>query len=366
MKICTLFLLFVLGWINFAIAQKESYQIKTNRAIPDLGAVTINFDNFSISKIDNISLELAVEHTYIGDLIIKLVGPNNNTVTLHNRSGYWKNDLNLLVDTETDNVLKKFIGETAIGSWSLQVFDKARWDIGEVVVFKLLISGEIESPVTNTDCASNSLRDPYKALRGLCGNEFKQKLKDMISTNTNLGYRRARQIMFGQLDNVEGRVCSVYSPECIQTTSIPDGNVMNCEHTWPQSLGASGIAKSDLHHLYPTNSRKNSLRGNWPFCDVEEVISGDDYSALGYNSSGAKCFEPPSGHKGNVARSMFYFSIRYGFEIEQQQEAYLRQWHQLDQIDEKETRRNEDIEVVQNNRNPFVDHPEFVSIIDDY
>ncbi|MBL6989855.1 MAG: endonuclease [Bacteriovoracaceae bacterium] len=213
---------------------------------------------------------------------------------------------------------------------------------------------------------STDLESVYQPLINLCNDDFKKKLKQIISTNKNLGYRRARQIMFGELDNFGGVVCSVYSKDCVKTKGIPNSRVMNCEHTWPQSRGASGIAKSDLHHLYPTNPSKNSLRSNWPFCDVKTVISGDEDSALGYSEFNTRCFEPPIDHKGNVARSLFYFSIRYDYRINKEEEDYLKKWHKLDVVDQREIDRNADIKKDQKNSNPFIDHPSFISVIADF
>ena len=51
---------------------------------------------------------------------------------------------------------------------------------------------------------------------------------------------------------------------------------MNTEHTWPQSKGATGAAKSDLHHLFPTDSKANSIRGNHPFGIVTGAVSWSD------------------------------------------------------------------------------------------
>ena len=118
--------------------------------------------------------------------------------------------------------------------------------------------------------------DPlYKPLIGLCGVSFKKKLWEKIATNKYLDYKNARHIMFSFLDNFGGEVCGVYSGTCIRTRDIPDPRKYNTEHSWCQSWGATGKAKSDLHHLYPVKSNLNSKRNNFPFCEVSEVLWAD-------------------------------------------------------------------------------------------
>jgi endonuclease I len=77
-------------------------------------------------------------------------------------------------------------------------------------------------------------------------------------------------------------------------------------------------------------------------------------------------FEPPETHKGNVARSLFYFSIRYGLRISPEEEAYLKMWNKQDPVDQEEMIRNNEIYKTQGSRNPFVDHPELADRIQDF
>ena len=77
-------------------------------------------------------------------------------------------------------------------------------------------------------------------------------------------------------------------------------------------------------------------------------------------------FEPPANHKGNVARALFYFSLRYDLRIKPYEEMVLRQWNILDPVDSEEVRRNTLIEKIQGNRNPFVDDSELVNLISDF
>ena len=211
----------------------------------------------------------------------------------------------------------------------------------------------------------NDLESEYKPLIGTCNKEFKSKLQKIISTNIDLGYWQARNLMFSFLDNKNGVVCGVYVDKCVETQGIPNSSEMNCEHSWPQSRGATGIAKSDLHHLYPVSSRVNSRRSNHPFCNVDVVKTEENGSYLGDSFSGTRCFEPRPEHKGDVARSMIYFAVRYGHKIDQEQEDFFREWMREDVVSAKEKLRNDRIESVQMNRNPFVDYPEFSNFMSD-
>ena len=154
---------------------------------------------------------------------------------------------------------------------------------------------------------------------------------------------------------------------------IPDNKILNVEHTWPQSRFNKQLPKdtqkSDLHHLFPADSLLNAIRGSHPFGEVthEEKMLKCGESHYGLGTSGTEdIFEPPQAHKGNVARALFYFSIRYDLPIEDQEEAVLRQWNQEDPVDDQERARNDRIFEIQKNRNPFVDFPELVDRISSF
>jgi deoxyribonuclease-1 len=150
---------------------------------------------------------------------------------------------------------------------------------------------------------------------------------------------------------------------------FPVNRNINVEHTWPQSKfpkRKSIVQKSDLHHLYPTDSNANSSRGNFPFAEVTSVntLEGCDASKRGYSpDTGGISFMPPAHQKGNVARALFYFSVRYNVKIPDYEEIFLRQWNLIDPVDEFEIRRNDLIEQVQGNRNIFIDEPDYVAFI---
>lgn len=150
---------------------------------------------------------------------------------------------------------------------------------------------------------------------------------------------------------------------------FPVNKNINVEHTWPQSKfpkRKSIVQKSDLHHLYPTDSKANSKRGNFPFAEIirGQSLEGCAASTKGYSSAtGGDNFMPPAHQKGNVARALFYFSVRYNVAIPDHEEIFLRQWNLIDPVDEFELRRNDLIEKVQGNRNIFIDEPDYADFI---
>lgn len=206
--------------------------------------------------------------------------------------------------------------------------------------------------------------------------------------HTAIGYTNARKFLFGDFYLVrQGNDYGVKDLYCQRVALaaefpgakpgpnvVPDPNVMNAEHTWPQSkfsrLFPQDDQKSDLHHLYPTDSQMNSKRGNEEFgnvgVDSEQLKCS--VSRLGNPKSGVKAivFEPPAGHRGNVARAVFYFSTRYKMQVSPLQEATLKEWNRADPVDEEEKARNERIFDLQKNRNPFVDFPELADRISDF
>jgi endonuclease I len=154
---------------------------------------------------------------------------------------------------------------------------------------------------------------------------------------------------------------------------MPNHTDYNIEHSWPQSRfsgrGSKGMQKSDLHHLYPTDSRFNSTRGNMLFGEVEDSMIGGDESCpskMGYDRGNKRVFEPPREHKGNLARSLFYFSVRYQIRIPDSEERVLRAWHQADPVDAEEQLRNNLVYKYQKNRNPFVDYPYLTRYIQNF
>lgn len=203
----------------------------------------------------------------------------------------------------------------------------------------------------------------------------------------SVGYKAAREQLFGFLflKGLSHDTYSLTTAYCqtditnddlstndpLAPFQIPDSHVVNTEHIWPQSQFSNAFSdslqKADLHILLPELSHVNSLRNNHPFGNVASGhISPCEGAALGKSSSGRTVFEPHDKVKGDVARALFYFSVRYKRPIDSAQESTLRDWHQDDPIDADEELHNEQVFKIQKNRNPFIDNPLWVDEIQDF
>ncbi|NNJ55332.1 MAG: T9SS type A sorting domain-containing protein [Bacteroidia bacterium] len=201
----------------------------------------------------------------------------------------------------------------------------------------------------------------YSATFNKSYQDLKNELKSIISAGyTNLGYSGARDKMYGDIDNVGGKITCVYTGRqaTFNTRAGANSNSFNCEHTWPQSkFNSNEPERADIHHLFPTDVNANSRRGSYPF----GVVSSASWSEGGSKLGGGK-FEPRNEQKGATARAMLYFAIRYqDYEnFIDSQEDLLKQWHSTYVPSAFEIIRNNKIFSYQKNRNPFVDHPEFI------
>lgn len=206
--------------------------------------------------------------------------------------------------------------------------------------------------------------------------------------HTPLSYSQARDVVLGELDLMEDNghyaLKDVYCQDMYTDKDFrrgqgpkqghaPDHTVFNIEHTWPQSRFSSKFSKayqkSDLNILYGASQKANSSRGNIEFADVQtEQSPVCPKVRRGWVRGNGKTlyFEPPDEHKGNVARAIFYFAVRYQMKVSQVEEESLRRWHGLDPVDDQERDRHERIFKIQKVRNPFIDHPEMVDMIADF
>ena len=158
-----------------------------------------------------------------------------------------------------------------------------------------------------------------------------------------------------------------------------EGDCYNREHLVPQSWFGSGVPKSDIMHVVPTDGYVNNKRGNIP---LAEVAKADYVSNGGYCKRGTcktpgytgTVFEPNDEIKGDIARIYFYMVTAYqnlapnwgnvfdgktypGFDSWYL--TMLMRWSKQDPVDEVEIARNNAVysETAQKNRNPFVDYP---------
>lgn len=153
---------------------------------------------------------------------------------------------------------------------------------------------------------------------------------------------------------------------------------------------------SDLFFVVPTDARINQLRSNFPYGKAGSTVYYNFTNGSKQASNGTpgaiytgRVYEPIDEFKGDVARSLLYFVVRYegklgGFNYSTnadptkdqnplngtEEKAYedwyiamLLNWHQQDPVSAREITRNNSVYNIQKNRNPFIDHPEWVNLI---
>ena len=218
----------------------------------------------------------------------------------------------------------------------------------------------------------------YLPTQGLWDEALKTAIKTYTTTGyVTLGYNTARDHMFATVDKylTNDTIECIYSGTKIRAVNRTEAQNQgfNTEHTYPQSFfNSSDPMVSDLYHLYPTLDAPNSCRSNYTFNKVFTVTSPScnvNGSKLGNDSTNVLVYEPRDKHKGNCARSLFYFCVKYGTIVSPggfmntKQENRLRQWNYLDTVDANEMLRNNRIAALEHVRNPFIDHPELIERI---
>jgi len=86
----------------------------------------------------NIKVHVDLEHTWIGDLVVEVVPPSGTGVTqvvLHDREGGGSQNLRRVYDTASTPGLASLIGKSPQGAWKLNVSDRAKRDVGQIVSF---------------------------------------------------------------------------------------------------------------------------------------------------------------------------------------------------------------------------------------
>lgn len=258
----------------------------------------------------------------------------------------------------------------------------------------------------------------YDGTSGLSGYALKSKLHDIISEkNINWHYGDLPDF-YNQTDldkyydhgsENTTLLLDIYSeiptgPDAYEYTSAQiigsagaEGAGWNREHMMPQSTFYSNYPMySDLFYVVPTDAKINQLRSNYPYGMVGSTI----YYTFTNSSRIGNCaipgvaytgrvYEPIDEFKGDVARSLLYFAVRYqgkldtfnfnnntnpasdtnpldGTEERAYDPAYiamLLQWHQQDPVSQREIDRNNAVYALQKNRNPFIDNPSWVNAI---
>ena len=222
-------------------------------------------------------------------------------------------------------------------------------------------------------------------------------LRDWLRTNwydpyrVVLSYADARAKMYNYADNYNNSVVCVYSgysetvPLNFNSTSTGVVTTINCEHSIPQSwFRETTRMRSDMHHLYPTYITWNSNRGSDPYAEIPDTQttlwmrltqsqSGIPTTNIAeYSEDAPGRFEPREDHKGNLARTAFYFYTMHAGQPDLVSTGHndintladlntLYQWHLADPVDAHELERNRRVAASQGNYNPYIEDPSLVA-----
>lgn len=277
---------------------------------------------------------------------------------------------------------------------------------------KLFLNIVILSFLTNTLWAQGNYYANVESevATGLDCMPLKQALHDLIDDHTVRDYFDDLTPFVCNYDvDANGIIIDRYkntSNMCVGN-SFPSS--INREHVLPKSWwgGSTSVTQySDFHNLFAsdvgTNSDKSAyplgivstpINGNYPYATFPMTNIGLDGQSCTNINSGTTfddfVFEPDNGYKGDFARVFLYMAVRYQDVIINQNWknvnsqtvsvfsndiltiyepcllSMLLQWHNQDAPSALEIARNDAIALAthQGNRNPFIDHPEYASLI---
>jgi endonuclease I len=242
----------------------------------------------------------------------------------------------------------------------------------------------------------------YSSTTDLNGAELKTALYNKISGHSVISYSGLWNT-YSTTDNFyNGKVWDIYSTNICGVTPYDfafginqcgnyskESDCYNREHSFPQSwFGSASPMVSDMFHIYPTDGKVNGERNNYPYGEVSSAtftsLQGGKLGANTFPGYSGTVFEPIDEYKGDLARTYFYMATRYenliagwqnngnaneilagnSFPVYDQWVINLMvKWHNQDPISLKEINRNNAIYGYQQNRNPYIDSPQFVQRI---
>lgn len=234
----------------------------------------------------------------------------------------------------------------------------------------------------------------YTDFEGMKGAQIIAALHEQIKEPDTVTYKNLRADLTGIDYRADGTVWDMYSDcsfgakqYCYSTDVTEACNCYNREHVVPQSYWANDNSKkmrTDLFNVIPADAVANETRSAWAYGEVTGTSSWTNgVSTLGYGTYGNNTFEPADEYKGDLARVYFYMLTCYRNEDFTQRGtgskvftfengvagltstalSLFLKWHRNDPVSEKEINRNNGIERLQGNRNPYVDMPELVEYI---
>lgn len=232
----------------------------------------------------------------------------------------------------------------------------------------------------------------YDSSIGLTSTQLQQELHNIIDGHTVLSYTPGIWNAVKTTDDrPDGKVWDMYSdnPSGVNPydyTFVTDqcgnyggeGDCYNREHSFPKSwFNDASPMNTDLNHIFPTDGYVNNRRGNYAFGETSSPSwtsqNGSKVGSSSVSGFSGTVFEPIDEYKGDFARAHLYMAVRYYGEDSswditdmtnksQPKEwatTMLLQWHSDDPVSQKETDRNNEVYVLQGNRNPFIDNPNF-------
>ncbi len=253
----------------------------------------------------------------------------------------------------------------------------------------------------------------YNGTQGLAGYTLKTKLNEIITQGYHQRTYSELWDFFAQHDidkyyENDGTILDIYSEnpqgtdvyeytirtgQCGSNGYNGEGDCYNREHLMPQSYFDHKMPmRTDVHHIFPSDGYVNAKHGNLPFGEVANPnytsLNGSKQGPNSFNYSGAYMgvvFEPIDEFKGDIARAYFYMATRYQNQIASWEHAnsgsehtfngtsdqvfddwmlaMLLKWNAEDPVSQREIDRNNAAYQFEGNRNPFIDHPEFVDEI---
>ena len=235
----------------------------------------------------------------------------------------------------------------------------------------------------------------YDSANGLDGETLRSALHDIIDNHDSKSYSSLWTHFQSTDQKSNGKVWDMYSDipggtPPYEYTFITnqcgnyggEGDCYNREHSWPKSwFNEAAPMNTDLFHLYPTDGYTNGMRSNLPFGEVSSASwtsqNGSKKGTMDAYGFSGTVFEPIDAYKGDFARTYFYMSTRYynedgswdnnemvnGADLKSWAVDMLLDWHEADSVSQKEIDRNDAVYDIQNNRNPYIDHPEWVACV---
>jgi endonuclease I len=230
----------------------------------------------------------------------------------------------------------------------------------------------------------------YDAAAGYSGDSLRIQLNSIIRNHTEFPYTSSGTDVWDILKETDkdtlnpNNVLLIYSGWSVDAAQeFNSGAGWSREHVWAKSRGDFGTSQgpgTDVHALRPCDISVNAARNNRWFANcTQEYIDGSGPTGS-YTSSSEWIWKPNDNVKGDVARMIFYMATRYDGEGTEPDLTVidwipsdnftndpihaklsdLLQWNDEDPVDDWERNRNNIIYYnYQNNRNPFIDHPEY-------